>query len=216
MTGKTPQGRDELLEHLRTQVRFIRKSALAFDDGDHAEAQRIALALRVLLHEKGMSRSLLLQLGLRDVLLFHDTSGFQPEGDPAFPGLGFGGLVWMALGRSPRFYAPLGRAGTVSKLPFSAWWEAATLRVPHPETGVGYDFSRKRLVLTMTEQDGGAHVDQALDEPYYALTRESLMGEVAIGGKLVSSDSDPVPHAIRQIAHEVLSTLEEQAASELG
>lgn len=207
---RTPQGHYELLTHLRTQVGFIQKSAAAFDAGDRTEAQRIALALRVLLHDSASSHSLLGQLGLLDKLQFHDTSARNPEGQ-----MSIGGLVWVALGRPPKIVAPLARAHVLARLPFKEWWESPTLRAPHPATGAGVDFSRRQLVLTVANQDGGGHVDPAVEAAYYSFTRRGI-GEVAIGGKPVSWDSNPVPPAIRQVAYELLSTLEQQAAAELA
>ena len=208
--SRTPQDRHELLTHLRTQVGFLHKSAAAFDAGDQAEAQRLALTLRVLLHDARRSHSLLKQLGLLDTLRFHDTSGRQPQGQ-----LSIGGLVWMQVGRQPMFMAPLGRTEVLAKLPFTEWWTAPTLRAPHPVTGDGVDYSRGQLVLTVANQDGGGHVDPSVEAPYYSFTRGGV-ADVAIGGKPVQWDSNPVPAAIRQVAHEVLSTLEEQAVTELA
>ena len=102
-----------------------------------------------------------------------------------------------------------------AKLPFDEWWDVPTLRAPDPDTGEGVDYSRRRLVRTVANQDGGGHVDSAVEAAYYDFTRGGI-AEVAIGGKQVPWNTNPVPAAIRQVAHEVLATLEEQAASELA
>ena len=85
--------------------------------------------------------------------------------------------------------------------------------MPHPASHNPVDLSREQLVLTVANQDGGAHVDPALEPTYFALTRESLVGEGAIGGKPVKWESNPVPHAIRQIAYETILTLEERGVA---
>src|SRR5215213_9256029 len=62
-----------LLSYLREQVRFLRSSAKAYDDGDEAEERRLATAIRVLVHDTGQSHSLLGQLGLKERLHWTDT-----------------------------------------------------------------------------------------------------------------------------------------------
>src|SRR5207249_211830 len=98
-----------------------------------------------------------------------------------------------ALGAPPRFVAPLERADTVARLPFPEWWHVPTLRVTHRASHIPVDLSREQVVLTVANQDGGAHVDPALEPTYFALTRERLVGEVAIGGKPVSGRATPSP-----------------------
>ena len=63
----------ELLEHWDTQIRFIRKSIIDFDNGDELEAQRIATNLRVLFHNARFSNSLYNQIKLP--LTFYSSGG---------------------------------------------------------------------------------------------------------------------------------------------
>lgn len=60
----TTQSRADLEEHLKAHLGFIKKSAALYDTGDTEEAKRIAVSVRVLLHDTQQSRSLLGQLGL--------------------------------------------------------------------------------------------------------------------------------------------------------
>jgi hypothetical protein len=104
----------------------------------------------------------------------------------------------------------------VAKLAFSDWWNGFALRISTQNPGsVTRDFTRRSLVLTVANPDGGAHIDPELDSVYFALSRESALGDVSVGGKHVEWDSNPVPCAIRQVAHELLLTLDEQAGAEL-
>lgn len=71
----------------------------------------------------------------------------------------------------------------------------------------GKVLTRKQLILIAANQDGGAHIDPALDEVYASLSRKnSLLWVANVGG-----EEHPIPKAdraaIRQIAHEVLCTL---------
>ena len=72
-------------------------------------------------------------------------------------------------------------------------------------------FTRSKLVLSVSNTDGGAHVDPELDEAYAKFSRFN-----ALGWKFLRNDipeefhNTPVLPSIRQIAHEVLSTLKDE------
>ncbi len=67
------QTHEELLEHAREHVAFIRSSAEAFDRGVHSEAKRIANSVRALVRDTRNTKSVLAQLGLKD-LMFYDSA----------------------------------------------------------------------------------------------------------------------------------------------
>jgi hypothetical protein len=198
----------ELERHLREIIQRLRTAAAAFDAGDRSQAARIAVDLRVLLHDTAASQSLLGLLGIKSSLKFIDTSGLKPTTGALMT---MGGLAWIDLmGR--KHFAPLDNAKVVAQLPFNDWWGGLAIRMPKSTTGQPRDFQRKDLVLMTANKDGGAHVDPDIDATYFDLTRKSSIAEVAIGGKKVDWDSNPVPCALRQMAYEVLRTLEEQAS----
>lgn len=102
------------------------------------------------------------------------------------------------------------------------WWTRPIVIAPNtapkepPDKAPNMEFTRKNLVTVMADQEG-AHVDATLDQEYFALSRQNAIGlEMAVGGKKVEWNEDPVPPAIRQVAHEVIETLDEQAASLLA
>src|SRR3954470_6378157 len=67
--------RDELLQRLDGQRRFMAGSCLAFDAGDQAEGKRLASTLSALLHDLARRGALLAQLGTRDQIGWLDTAG---------------------------------------------------------------------------------------------------------------------------------------------
>ena len=71
--AKVKQTQDELLVHLQDQVQFLIHSAKAYDTGSIGEAQRLALVVRVLVHDTNTSTSFLTQLGKNNIG-FYDTS----------------------------------------------------------------------------------------------------------------------------------------------
>lgn len=81
----------------------------------------------------------------------------------------------------------------------------------------GNTFSRRDIVLAVANQDGGAHVDPELDEDYAALSKDNTLGwHFSVGGTETEFPDNPVPASIRQIAHEVLVTLEAAELVERG
>lgn len=87
--------------------------------------------------------------------------------------------------------------------PFDRWWSEAVI-----EDGAKHTFSRRKFVLGLANQDGGGHVDPALDEDYAAISRENSLGwEHASSphpGTPGSPVSSPVLACVRQVAHEVI------------
>ena len=97
------------------------------------------------------------------------------------------------------------------KLPFESWWNEIVLRDTQ-----NHDFSRGYLITIIANQDGGAHVDAALDEPYHRLANENSIGAIEVG----PSGEKPILHIekvyVRQIVWEVLSSIEPEWKKVLG
>jgi hypothetical protein len=237
---KASRQHSTLDDHLQRQIGYLKRSCLLYDAGHEDEAQRIAVTLRVLLHDTGASKSLLGQLGAKSVLRFVDTGLYRTELDRAYknwvkmnnPGHIIAGVTPGEAGlvvegfledRSPAWVAPLqtdrlpplhpaAPSTTGISKPFETWWTA-----PLVETSELKYFSRHDLVTIMANQDGGAHVDPEIDSEYEALTVDFLGTQIEIGNDLVDKTmgGDIPPMAgnvaaasIRQIAYEVLKTLQ--------
>jgi len=172
---------EELRDQLREQYGFLQRSAAAYDSGFEGEAMRLATTLRVLLYDGGSSRSLLRQLQVKDRLRFQDTALYPSPYLVQKAGLV---IIQITTGVEARHVTPLDML-TPSRihrpLPFKPWW---TLKVI--EGSQGRTYSRGDLVLTMANQDGGAHVDPDLDADYAALRHDSL------GVTHISEPADPV------------------------
>jgi len=198
--------RTELETKLRDQLRLLGRSAAAFDAGDPAEFLNLATRVRVLVHDTKGSTSLLSQLGIKDVMLYMDTStpspamvvpvSDQPSG--AHVHVAFGGLatIRMTTGAPPRFIASL--RTTNQWIIFRDWWES-----PAMHDAAGNTFSRMELILTVANKEGGAHIDTHLDGAYEALSRANSVGVVWTHQDGVSPLENPVPVCVRQIAHEL-------------
>lgn len=219
------QTRDELWQQLAEQRAFLLTSAAAYDNGAASEAKRLAVTLRVLLYDYRRSRSLLgaRHLDLLDSLPMVDTAGpvtgdvgmaallvmstyndpewsFRAKCSPPQPGDGPRTNVERMTLRSEDYEPPF----TGSRLiPFQQWWTD-----PVVVTLAG-DYSRADLVVSVANKDGGAHVDPTLTPEYAALARENAV-------RMYTREADgfdrpmesPVLPSVRQIAHEVLETIE--------
>ncbi|WP_243439235.1 YecA family protein [Fundidesulfovibrio soli] len=197
MNSKISLTKADLEKKLHQQLEYIQRSAELFDAGHEDEAIRLAVPIRVLVHQTKHSHSLLDQLGMKGVKFF--DSSFVLIRESLVP---HSGLVFMD-GAEAKFIPPLDMAGLeFRKVDFEDWWNGNVFRDSNDNL-----YTRKNLILTAADQDGGAHVDPALEHIYEGLLRKNTHG-------WNSKDQDgkdvfwsPVYPSIRQIAHEVLKTL---------
>lgn len=202
------QSTDELIKQLKDQMSFLSASAQTFDNGNFAEAKRLSLAIRILLHDTKNSKSLLDQLGVKNNLQFYDTAN---EVDPT-------NLLPQNTLVSIRFEHPghikyvaqldnLPSSRLNTKKTFTEWWNR-TIIVDKKKASM----TRKEIVLNMSNTDGGAHVDPVLKERYSNLARNNSMGwKFKTGNDLEYTNlSDIELVTVRQISHEVIKTIKEQ------
>ena len=206
------QNRPALRVLLREQYEFLNLSAASFDAGFEAEAKRLAVALRVLLHDTASSTSLLGQLGVKDRIKYVDTAlRLNPSNLLTTNGLA---VLATTTGEPAKWRAPLDSLAQPRQHPdatFASWWTSAVTKDQDGEM-----WNRKELVLALANRDGGAHVDPALDERYLRLAHENTMGwiEVTPDGEQPMRNS-PVLASVRQIAHEVIRAIEKHLATDL-
>ena len=201
---------------------FIRRSSRAFDEGDEAEAKRLAAHIRLLVHDTGASKSLLGQLGLKNSIRYEDTTirrEILPPGLTAWPPgtivLHSGITVTQMNGGGPRpgvaFAAPLDDVAPERIGPpveFAQWWKPVILTDMQ-----GNSFSRQTFVLALANKDGGAHVDPSLDASYAALVKANSLGRMGAGpGEELRPLLNIALASVRQIAHELLRTLDRELA----
>jgi hypothetical protein len=198
MNSKVAQSATALHAHLAEQIEFLKASAAAFDAGFEGEAKRLAVVIRVLVHDTKTSHSLLGQLGIKNCDFVDTSFDFNPKNI-----LSHGGLVFTALGPpSTRFVAMLDDIPPVffKKVPFDKWWNKQVFIDKDRRT-----LTRKDVVLIAANQDGGAHIDPALDARYAELA--TGLGWVATDNGVTRVMEGAERAAIRQIAHELLKTL---------
>ena len=195
----------ELRDHLKEQIDFLVRSSRAFDEGYTSEAKRMAVVLRVLLHDTDHSTSLLTQLGAKKMLFYDTAIDCTPENlVPQF------GLTMIRMGSTIDHVAPLDDGSPPryvrGKINFDDWWNKVVIDDKH-----GTQLTRRDLILAVCNKDGGAHIDPRLSIAYENLTRSSSFIWIAtINGEEVGFVTSPELASVRQIAHEVLKSLREE------
>ncbi len=152
---------------LKEQYNFLKKSCIEYDNGDFSEGKRIALILRVLLHNTRASHGLLAQLESENnikVGILNKNIGFQS------------GLVYY-VGATIQFkdgeskYIPmmdLTHPG-LREISVDEWWKQGVILVGN------YMFTRRDVMLSLVNKEGGAHVDPEEDEDFKLLTDGHLV-----------------------------------------
>ncbi len=195
--NRQTQSKLELLQHLSEHTQFMQMSLSAFDKGFVGEAKRLAVSLRVILHQTNNSHSLLRQLKVQSG--FYDTAhDYDPKNLMTHHG-----LVGIRISPTGTQFTPhLTPERHITKQPFPKWWNKIVIVDKNKS-----EFSRRQLVLALANQDGGAHVDPELDQSYANLSRHNSVGWV-VGNGITETPLENVElFSVRQIAHETLLTL---------
>jgi hypothetical protein len=156
-----------LREKLAEQRHLLHKSINEFVCGDLAEAVRLAIAMRVLVHETGRNKPLLGHL-TRNYLELEilDRSPAKEEKLP--PGVAKSVVMSVPIsvkvsGKGVFLNPDLDRQSYSPSI-LGKWWTRYSLILP----GLG-GFSRKEIVLGLADKEGGAHVDVDLPDRYRQL-----------------------------------------------
>jgi hypothetical protein len=188
-----------LFNQARRQLTFLRNSAVAYDGGDSEEALRIAVAIRVLLHDTNYSISLLKRLGKKDSLKLISTAKDIPR--EQLVGIDFGELMaGMAIGNSME-YSPV--PDGMPAIRCCDWW----IQPVFIRDNIIY--SRKDVILSAANKDGGAHVDEpdgklkALQQGFWEKTQINVDGS-----KVITSLDNNHFRMLRRFADELLLSSE--------
>lgn len=191
----------ELDGHLKDQKKFLLNSADLYDSGETAEAVRLATTIRVLVHDSINSRSLLTLCGTKSILKFADTTfPFYEENLSTH----WGAVQLIMTPNGGGAQPLLDDMQKVRRVPFESWWNGVVLVDSHRN-----EFSRKDIVLFLCNKEGGAHVDEEVDEKLYNLKNGDTINWRRSNGDDKSTSVEGFLFATsRQIAHEVLKTLD--------
>lgn len=199
---RIPQSAAELQQQLEDQIDLLNELIAIYDRGKIVAAKSMASSIRVLLHDTQNSHALLFQVGDFINKPFLSTAELreQQEGNAAWSG-SYSGLIGVSIGSS-NGYVPNLDAGKARWLPFSTYWNEIIFIDEKNNS-----FTRKDIILAVANQDGGSHVDPGLDPKYRELSRNNSLGFYAGSIDNMQGLSGAELASIRQIAHEVMKTL---------
>lgn len=205
----------ELFDHLKDQMSFLEVSNRLYKEGKVAEAKRLATTIRVLVHDTASSRSLLSQMGLKETLRWVSSGSVDPTNLIATFNLALFDTSFQGFCPLPAtFIQDVG-----SLVDFKTWWSEPVMKDVE-----GDQFSRRDIILTLSNKGGGAHVDK-LQRRMRALSKEGSLGlstgpergTVSFGGAAETSTSSeglviasPLPASVSTIAVEIYNTLTSQ------
>lgn len=219
------RGDDEAEEAFVQIVKLLEKLCEQFDQGLYYSAVLIGTLLRTLLKDsqdkrrKNSSVSLLSQVGKKDIQ-FLDTSIKGPSGGSfwtfnnihncniQFNQFIYAGLLQktMTQNESDEFsldFLPLldRNNNGLRYLNFANWYENTTVF-----ENSSFTLTRKDVIETVTDKDGGAHFDPTIPEEYAAFRKPTSLN-IKINGQDAVFKQNPVYVTLRQIAYELLHSL---------
>ncbi|MEW6655206.1 MAG: hypothetical protein AB1394_17290, partial [Bacteroidota bacterium] len=116
------QTEEDLKKHLEEQIEFLKISSKSYDDGFKSEAKRLAVVIRVLLHDTGNSTSLLELLDKKNIQFYDTATDYNPNNLMSTLG-----LIMTKVGPNGAEYVPPLDFGSPSryikgKISFNDWW----------------------------------------------------------------------------------------------
>lgn len=149
----------ETIEKLREQKGFLERSLADFLNGHTEEAVRIATSIRVLVHE-GRGKPLLKSFkpNYFDLPILDNAVAQPPNGGKIL-------VRFAPVMISKHGVQPITDLSNTEETPLGKWWERPCIIATTPE-GRSIHFSRREIILTLADKEGGAHVDEELPEDY--------------------------------------------------
>jgi len=197
---KYRQTQDDLIKQWKDQIEFISRSCEGFDSGLYSESKRIAVSLRILFHNTRSSQSLFSQLGYSNNFLFWSSGGLYTPSNL----LSSWSLLYYKNSGTETVYFPIlmEKTGRTFFLELDDWWNEIIF------DDKKYFMTRKDVILSVADQDGGAHVDPEFNESYSNITKNNSLGFLSDNEGNVFQTNNPIYASIRQIACEVLFSWE--------
>lgn len=191
---KIKLNKEQLIEHLKIQIKLLQSSSKQYDSGLEESAIQIATILRTLLENSG----LLSTLKWRKHIRYFNTA--IPYSDTNL--LTHSGLTCMKISNSCFEYKPHYDSNFIGFFDYKDWISETVI-----SDGKGNRFTRRKLYKLVADKDGGAHVDEDIPIEYNQLKNENSMNwEMTTPFGSISPNS-VIYASLRQIAYELLKSL---------
>ncbi len=203
---------DELYKKFKLQVDLLNLSCANFDSGQEIAGYQLATTIRVLVHDTNTSTSALKHIEKKNIT-FLDTS-HKERPNSTYLGLlysyaegvgnGSDGIV-LYKPNYTNVYNPNYKSEE-SWVSFDDWWNKIIFRNIN-----GTSLTRRELILKIANKEGGAHIDESVDNKYELFSKH-YSGGIRITdrntGAIRIFDNIPVLPAARQIAFELLKSFQ--------
>lgn len=217
-------------QQLFKQLNYLNRSARLYDQGYHDEAIRIATSIRVLVHSKNKSTSLLKHLWQENIEI---NSTVQDDGEELPKDIVYiGGRMYIIANGIPTDPEKLREFNKNSRIKFDGSGSTYILpacyednfseppyKVPLKRWCKQWiifrdeNYTREDIYLGAANKDGGAHVDSIFGNNEYGRKYENIaykgyFGVLAkeVQGEKIEVSSSISSAILRQMAHELLTT----------
>ena len=190
------------IDYIKQELHLALQKEYA-DEMRFQAAITIATRLRMLLNDEGRNLSLLEQLHLKKKLLFDLSS--KESIDVASNLVFSASLLGLQIEKSRLYWIP-----NEVKLnyyvvgSFDDWWNEIIIDDKGHEPN---QVTRRDVVLTLCDKEGGAHVDPDFDEAYYAILFENGW-RIIEDGKERPTENNPYAESVFVIAKEFLNAID--------
>lgn len=207
------------LRQLQEQLSLLIDSCHSYDNESFAQAKIMSGIIRTLVKDpppgrKSQTVSLLTSLNVKNSMKFYNTGYDAVDPTLSINLVGFVTIPAPAPYSSSsrqNIYVPMLNNSTlidVKWINFDSWWNSNVI-VSKTENHC-IQLSRKKIVLTMAEQDGGVHVDQYenIDSTYRDIITHAtnIFTNIDSGG--IESPIEYLQYAlVRQISHELIISI---------
>jgi hypothetical protein len=194
----------DLNQQFDDQISLLKLACDGFDNWNELEAVNIALRLRLLLHD-----SLLAKIGMKNISFISTRHEFNKDNPMSYIG-----LVNTFIGNNNVKYIP-----ALDDIPykcrhlnFEEWWNEVIFGFGNE---IRNTLTRRDIVIEVADTDGWAHVDKKIKKVYAELTRKNWLW-LSAWNQLWPIELNKVERvALRQIAHEVIKTIEPSYSKKL-
>lgn len=207
------------VNQLKEQLSLLINACHMYDNEYFSQAKIMSGIIRTLVKDppsgrKSQTVSLLTSLNIKNKMKFYNTGYDAVDPLLSINLVGFVTIPAPVLYSKPtkqNIYVPLFNNSSlidVKWIDFESWWNSNVI-VSKTENSC-IELSRKKIVLTMAEQDGGVHVDryENIDSVYRDIITHTTDIFTNINSTGVESPIEYLQYAlVRQISHELLVSI---------
>ena len=192
----------ETLAALKDQIKLLRLNCSIYDSGNEIIGKQISTIIRILFHESKYSKSLLKQIGIRDISWLNTSHGLHLDNQISECSLLTMKITGLYGKYMPKCHTDYSMDEYNYKL-FPEWWNMPVILDEKQQI-----FTRRDIVLYVANTDGGAHVDETLDEKYKDILKNNYLGwKYDLKGENKEFEGKIELICMRQMAFEIINTI---------